>query len=383
MNSLRTQVLRGPDAWDEVRDAWENLSSSGNTVNHFHLFEWADALGRQFARGPGARWFRAEDEAGPVAVLPFRVERSRPAIARVLTSYPRKADGIMATRADVSAIRTALFADCAATGEPIHVISLNALRTDSTWFKLFSSTAQITPEPVHGGFCAIDTSISSEEWFSSCSRNLRSNLRRAEAKLERQGNCRRVVATDPDEVRAAFDNFVDLEVSGWKGDSGALANRSEQRAMLRQFVTDYARTGNLSLRSLWIDDELAASQISFRFQHRCVLLKLAYDERFSSVAPGNILMADLVTASCEDPAVKVLDLLSAAPWYQRWNADTYPTHQARLFNARTASGLVAGTAWRASELRSHLASRRSARREASQPGTSGESRPADVAPDGN
>lgn len=211
--------------------------------------------------------------------------------------------------------------------------------------------ARAWPEPLvdesnFGGHSTISTAKPADEWFAEAGRNLRAGLRKAGNRLAQHGEVRTTVAATPDEIVAAFDAYVRIEASGWKGRTGGgLANRPVERETLRAFFT--SDPDHVEVRSLWAGDTLAAVHLSILVGPTHVLLKTSYADEQAAAAPGSLLLADLVRECCADEQVLEIDLVTNQPWHARWHPEVHPTYRRQAFNRRTVPGLAAGTAARA------------------------------------
>src|SRR5690606_5349226 len=94
------------------------------------------------------------------------------------------------------------------------------------------------------------------------SKNLRASLRKARNRFEREGKPTVTTATAPDEVGAGFDEYLDIEASGWKGEAGALVNRRAEQGLLRSFLLAEAGLGRAEVRTLRLDDRPVAAQLA-------------------------------------------------------------------------------------------------------------------------
>ncbi len=151
-----------------------------------------------------------------------------------------------------------------------------------------------------------------------------------------------IVSTGSD-VPEAYEQWVALEASGWKGqDGGALAHRPEWRAVLGQYLRT---TESAQVRSLLVDGRVVASQICVTCDRSLVLLKVAYDEELGRLSPGNVLMADLVEACCESPDIDRIDCTVWLDWHQRWGMVREPTYRILAFNRGSVRGRAAQAAW--------------------------------------
>ena len=339
---MHARILKGPGHWAGVGAAWAALLGPAGPRSHEQRAEWAQALARQW-QNEESRWFLAEDDSGPVAALPYQltVRRIGPVRVRVLTNE-WGTDGLAAPRLTPEDLRRVLLDTSAHAGEPIDVLSLNRLLPGSTFLRLATAAPSgLHTESRHGGCSVIDTRVAADEWFAAVGKNLRASLRKARNRFERQGTLTVTVATTPDEVADAFEEYVTIEASGWKGDKGALANRPADRRMLREFLVATAGVGDGFVRTLRLDGRPAAAQLGCVTARTLALLKVAYDDALADLSPSNLLMADLVRACCDRPDVDRIDLITNQPWHRRWHAQVLPTYRARDVDLRRPGGLVA------------------------------------------
>src|SRR5690606_22275879 len=125
---VRTQILRGRRHWATVGPVWSALAAEVPPRSHLQTAEWAHALTDEF-HTDDARWFVAEDDGGPLAVVPFKasVRRYGPLGVRVLAGE-RLTDGLVHPRLRAADLRRAVLAAACEAGEPVDVLSLNGVR---------------------------------------------------------------------------------------------------------------------------------------------------------------------------------------------------------------------------------------------------------------
>jgi CelD/BcsL family acetyltransferase involved in cellulose biosynthesis len=338
---VRTTILRGARRWDAVGPAWRRLLVDHPPRCVFQTAEWAEALA-EAGHDERARWVVAEDDDGPLAVLPFELrERLRGPLRLRVLGNERTSDGLMAQRARPTAVRTALLAALAAGGEPVDLVTLGGLRDGRGFTRLATAATEgLTTEERHGGHSVIATTAAYDVWLTAAGRNLRAGLRKARSRFERRGELTVTTASGPDEVAAAFDEFVTIEASGWKAATDALASQPRDRARLRRFLLAAAPAGRATVRTLRLDGKPAAAQLAATTGETLELLKVAYDDELAELSPSNLLMADLVRTCCERPDVARIDLVTNQPWHARWHAEVLPTYQVRDLNLRRPGGLA-------------------------------------------
>lgn len=117
-------------------------------------------------------------------------------------------------------------------------------------------------------------------------------LRRAERKLAVET---RVERPSVEDAARAYDDFLHLENSGWKGRAGtAVAGRPELRAFYRQYLTAMARSGRLIVTRVLFDGELAGLDLHVEVQERLWGMKLARNERFDRFGPGRLVLRQAI-----------------------------------------------------------------------------------------
>jgi CelD/BcsL family acetyltransferase involved in cellulose biosynthesis len=98
---VRTTILRGARTWDAVGPAWRLLLVDHPPRCVFQTAEWAEALA-EAGHDERARWVVAEDDDGPLAVLPFELrERRRGPLRLRVLGNERTSDGLLAHRASL------------------------------------------------------------------------------------------------------------------------------------------------------------------------------------------------------------------------------------------------------------------------------------------
>jgi CelD/BcsL family acetyltransferase involved in cellulose biosynthesis len=133
-------------------------------------------------------------------------------------------------------------------------------------------------------------------------------LRRLRHRLGDHGAVSFAVARHADDVGRAFDTFLKLEASGWKGRRcTALAQHPDQAARLRHAAIELASRGQCEVVTLHAGAEAVAAGIVLRHHDRAFFFKLGIDERFAKFSPGVQLTLDLTRHLCADPAIASAD----------------------------------------------------------------------------
>jgi CelD/BcsL family acetyltransferase involved in cellulose biosynthesis len=127
------------------------------------------------------------------------------------------------------------------------------------------------------------------------------------------------LAPGPAEVSALFDQFVQLEAGGWKGESrSALLTKERLGRFFRTYAEAAAARGALRVWFLRIGSTLAAAQLTVEATGCVWVLKIAYDERLAQMSPG----FQLTFTAIEDAFARGFEayefLGGADDWKLRW-----------------------------------------------------------------
>ena len=126
--------------------------------------------------------------------------------------------------------------------------------------------------------------------------------------LKSMGSLSFEAASDPLSVREAFEDFLYLEASGWKGRAGsALLQDRHRTAFAREAVNGLAAQDGARVYSLRLDGEAIGSLVVLLSKGRGVAWKTAYDERFARARPGALVAALATEAMIADPTILSVD----------------------------------------------------------------------------
>ncbi|MCI5207920.1 MAG: GNAT family N-acetyltransferase [Candidatus Electrothrix sp. ATG2] len=97
-------------------------------------------------------------------------------------------------------------------------------------------------------------------------------------------------------------------------------------------VEEFSATHQCQINLLKIDDDCVAAQFCLINQGTLHILKIGYDEAFDDVAPGSLLLFDLLNRCSDDPNVQFISFVTGPPWTKRWHADSHTVYEALFFN---------------------------------------------------
>jgi Acetyltransferase (GNAT) domain len=137
----------------------------------------------------------------------------------------------------------------------------------------------------------------------------RQQLRRRRRRLAERGRLELTTHHTLEEVRCAFEEFLVLEASGWKGRGGsALSQRGQATAaFVRAMVTGLAQEGLVDIMVLRLDGRPTAVRIILWCGRAAYTWKTTYDEALRSYGPGLLLMEDTTLALLANSSLDYAD----------------------------------------------------------------------------
>ncbi len=191
----------------------------------------------------------------------------------------------------------------------------------------------------------------------------RRELDRQLRRLCEAGSVSFMSARSASDLDAAFNMFVELESSGWKGRRGtALQRRGAIQEFARIAVTQLAQNGHAAIDVLRVGDKPIAALIRLDHGGLSIPWKIAYDEGFAAFSPGKQLMCDetrrwLADASVlrVDPVCEQDNSLISALWTDRERYGALIISSRRLgMGARLRAGIITAKAFGKSTAKSLL-----------------------------
>jgi len=184
----------------------------------------------------------------------------------------------------------------------------------------------------------LDLSAGREQFYNSYSSKFNRNMRRKLKKAQEMGQVT-VERFKNDAAIDAFNEFLRLEDSGWKGKDGTSIAKQPKKLRYYQLLTEsFSRDGVLAVNLLKIGDVNVAAQVGVHIGSTLYLLKIAYDESYSEVSPGYLLIDGLITDIADPNYIAKLSFVTGVDWIDRWK----PSSEEVLVAYDCKTGLVNG-----------------------------------------
>ena len=166
-----------------------------------------------------------------------------------------------------------------------------------------------------------------DDYWAGRGKNLRGNLKKQRARLEREGIATRLqVDRDPAAMAQAVEDYGRLESSGWKAGKGTAVSADNAqgryyRAMLEALASrnDASRISS-SVYRYYFNEQLVAMDLCVEDAGSIVVLKTSYDESVPSNWSPTLLMREEATRALFDGGrfARIEFYGRVMDWHLRW-----------------------------------------------------------------
>jgi hypothetical protein len=198
------------------------------------------------------------------------------------------------------------------------LVEFPELRSDSAFFRVLTDVLREDDRLSH--VADIHTRAffrpraTAEEYLGAIFTNHhRKEMKRQERRLSEMGVLRFGSVMPGDSVAAWLDEFIALELTGWKGKDGtAFGSKEGHRRFLEAVVSSAAQRDELMLLDLRLDGKPIAMKLNFVCGDGGYTFKIAFDETYSKYSPGILLELENIRRAHVNPGIRWLDSLALA-----------------------------------------------------------------------
>jgi CelD/BcsL family acetyltransferase involved in cellulose biosynthesis len=324
--ALSFQAHEGGHGLESLVPEWMTLLRSMPEARFNHFPGWYQAYLKSLAPDADCVWFVAARRAGElVGIMPLQFQdyRAGPFRTRIVGTIE---DGQMQ-------LSDFIFRRCPQSADLLYELT-RWLRTKHRrrWSELrlrkvaadsgiaYAAHHRLpsgTMTQSHDRSAHIVTDCSYEQAMQAVTSKFKSNLRRRNRIAHESALLRLQSYRLSGELPGAFETFLDIESSGWKGQggaSGAIRCRPQLLAFYRTLAEEFGSSGACVINLLWHGEQPVAGQFCLLIGRTLNILKVAFDEVHRKFAPGLLLFERVLRQACEDRAIGVVHLLNAPEW---------------------------------------------------------------------
>lgn len=179
-----------------------------------------------------------------------------------------------------------------------------------------------------------------ETSVANISSKFKKNTRRKRRNLEKLGTVTTAYYDKSETLKAAFEQFLDVEAANWKGQEGtALRNDTVQHRFYRTLLDEYSDTGRCAIHILNLDDKPIAAQLALISGDTFNLLKIGYDAEYHAMGPGGLLLDETIRRFSGHPQITHISFVTGAKWNDDWAPQVNRVYHHYIYN-NTLKGTV-------------------------------------------
>jgi len=140
------------------------------------------------------------------------------------------------------------------------------------------------------------------------SREHRKDVRRKTRRFAELGHLEHTELEPDGDVDGWLEEFMQLEMKGWKGElGGALGSSEANRAYFRTVAKEAFRRGRLKMTALESNGERVAQKCNFLAENGAFAFKIAYDENYARYSPGLLVEMENIRRLHKTPEIEWMD----------------------------------------------------------------------------
>jgi hypothetical protein len=140
----------------------------------------------------------------------------------------------------------------------------------------------------------LKSDLDAESYYETTVRKKkRKEIKRLLSRLTEMGDVKCQTLSIPVDVDSWCDDFLHLERSGWKGETGSpLGATRRTEAFFRDIVRQGLFDGRIEILKYTLDDRPLAMLVNFMTRPGSFSFKIAYDEEFARYSPGVLIQLE-------------------------------------------------------------------------------------------
>jgi CelD/BcsL family acetyltransferase involved in cellulose biosynthesis len=331
---VNIKTFRGLSGLEEIAAEWNLITETMSRKRFFHLVDWFRCYLNTLEDEPNAVLFTiVYFDDMPEAIFPLKWSSQRILGLRLrilqLPSHPHMClnDFIVARPERLKTYMPLVLMHL----KEIEGVSWDyiylprVLEESSAALALAEQTGVLTVQRTCGQ-CDYLAVRPYDVMFRGFTTTFRNNLRRAKKRADQLGNITYTSASKRPELDRAYEIFLDIEASGWKGRGGVgTAIKLDRRleSFYRLLMERYSEFGGCEIHIMWQNEKPVAVEFSLITDGTLYTLKIGYDEHYASCSPGHLLREYLMKYCERRGDIRFNNLITDASWHSQWKPSAY------------------------------------------------------------
>ncbi len=342
---------------DTLRQQWRALFETLQQKTLFQHIAWHEAFiaGQYRPELHGQLLYATVSRAGQtIAVVPlsYRKGRRYGLPTRIIELLHPTDMGVrdLAIHEDVDsrAVLDTILQALPNAGYTWDIAELADAAANSYAYRVFAAAAGPKLSVYHHDSNRLKSVGGRDQCFSLISKSHIKKTKRKRKHMEALGKVAYELITDPAALPQAFEIFLDVEDSSWKGSDGkktSLRHDIPQKMFYESLLGNPAPGLNCCAVVMRLDGKPVAAKLCTRTGDTLFMLKISYDDRYQEHSPGNLLLLYALEEFSEDPSIDYISFITGGEWTLRWNPERVPVYQCSIFNRNAMGMFIAALAY--------------------------------------
>lgn len=345
-------VHYGISGFKEIQPEWDYIRSHMRKPRYFHYYEWYKSYLCNLEPDPSSLYFfvlRQNDS--PVAIFPLKSAArslvhglSFHVLESSMTNEIAFTDFICVDNYDKLPILSLLTNYLKKSKKPQwdYIFFPNVLEDSSVIRYLESFRFPLVNSELHYKSNYIFLPHTYDEYLDRLSKKHKKNLKRVWKKLSNNKDVRFSIVSDKADLHKAFGEFLEVEASGWKGETGtksAIKLHPKKVNYYRSLIQHSSSAFKCQIATLHVGEICIAAQFCICIRDTTYLHKCAYDENYSKISPGKLLIEYTIRKCIQENSINYLNFITAWEWHKLWSPDSYGIYNVFIFN-KSIGGLL-------------------------------------------
>jgi len=343
------RIFRGTDGLKALWPRWQELADAMPEASFLHTPAWYGCYLATLAEAPEKIVFVAISRAARlIAVVPLelRARRLGPLPIRVLGTLQSNHLNLSDLVLPAEAARTGLLQELIAW-----LRHQRELRWDILHFNKIADASLLGLALRHAPLAGsnseqfahsdhFDTRGDYETATRQMSGSFRRNLRRLSRRAAEAGGLRWESIGDPSRLPEAFEEFLQLEASGWKGEQGsAIRCNPALLHYYRELLASSGPQARYRIILLRLCEQAIAAQLVVQSGRTLNLLKIGSSEAHANLSPGHLALEQTLQQACAGKDIDTVSLITGPDWARIWKPDCHAVYSHVIPNS-TPRGLL-------------------------------------------
>ena len=160
-----------------------------------------------------------------------------------------------------------------------------------------------------------------EEYWNARGKNLKHNMKRQRARLEKEGiKLSLDVVTDAADIAQTIADYGELESAGWKAQGGtAIHPENAQGRFYRSMLEELCRHGRGRVYRYRFNDRVVAVDLCIEADGSLIILKTTHDETLKNVSPAFLMRQEAFGRLFEEGRIRKIEFYGRLmDWHTKW-----------------------------------------------------------------